>query len=98
MCDEANLTKTLNSSYSNTTLNLNVFEDETQERHIGRSASSLLHVLCRLPAFLSSGRITKRGNPERQPLILRTKQENKSLLKYLGFNVFNCKLQVSGKL
>lgn len=95
MCDEANLTKTLNSSYSNTTLNLNVFEDETQERHTGvvvsTCASSLLYVLYRLPAFLSSGRIRKRGNPGRQPLTLRTKPENKRLLKYLGFNVFNCK-------
>lgn len=40
VCNEANLTRTLNnssssSSYSNTKLNWEVYEDETQERHAG---------------------------------------------------------------
>lgn len=86
VCTETNLTKTLNdSSYSNTTPNWKVVEEETQEGHTGEHC---FYICIFSPAcsLLSSCLPYQRASSERQPLILRIKI-NKKKISYEIFRI-----------
>lgn len=86
VCTETNLTRTLNgSSYSNTTPNWKVVEEETQEGHGGEH---WFHMCIFSPAcsLLSSRLPYQRASSERQPLILRIKI-NKKKISYEIFRI-----------
>lgn len=74
---------------------------DTLEDIVSSCAASLLSALCCLPAFLAQWKDDEEGKPRAPTPHPRNKTRKQTeLLKYLGFNVFNCKLklqQLSGK-